>query len=116
MGGSGDDESQSWFLPDGKTIAFVSDLNGVPQVWTVPTSGGFPRLVTSLEDQVGGVLWSPAGDSLVFSLAPGGGMNGQIYRMRPDGSDLRRITDGGTDNNWLGDFSRSGEVLSLSSG
>ena len=103
------------FSPDGEHLAFVSDLNGVPQVWTVPTKGGFPTLVTALEDQVGAVLWSPAGDRLVFSLAPGGGLNQQIYQIRADGSELRRITAGGSDNNWLGKFSRGGKFLSLSS-
>jgi len=29
------------FSPDGKTIAFVSDLGGLPQVWTVPATGGW---------------------------------------------------------------------------
>ena len=47
--------------PDGERLAFVSDLNGVPQVWMVETAGGFPRLVTALDDQVGSVSWSPDG-------------------------------------------------------
>lgn len=104
------------FSPDGKTLAFVSDINGLPQVWTVPAVGGFPRLVTSLDDQVGGVLWSPVDDeTLVFSLAPGGGMNSQIFRIDPDGTDMRRLTAGGRDNNWLGSFDSSGRFLSLAS-
>jgi len=28
-------------------------------------------------------------------------MNGQIYLIRPDGTDLKRCTPGGKDNNWL---------------
>ena len=41
--------------PGGDRLAFVSDLNGVPQVWTIAAAGGFPRLVTAFDDQVGGV-------------------------------------------------------------
>src|SRR5258708_16560298 len=48
-------------------------------------------------------------------LAPGGGMNQQVYLISPDGMKLRRITDGGRDNNWLGDFSHDGKLLTLAS-
>jgi dipeptidyl aminopeptidase/acylaminoacyl peptidase len=103
------------FSPDGKRLAFVSDLNGVPQVWTVPAGGGWPELVTALDDHVGAVSWSPAGDWLAFSLAPGGGMNEQVYVVRPDGTGLRRLTDGGAENNWLGDWTHDGRALMLAS-
>jgi dipeptidyl aminopeptidase/acylaminoacyl peptidase len=101
--------------PDGGELAFVSDLNGVPQVWVVASGGGFPRLVTALDDQVGGVNWSPDGEWLVFTLAPGGGMNQQLYLVRPQGGEPRRITDGGKVNNWFGGWSHDGGLLALSS-
>ncbi len=103
------------FSPDGKRIAFVSNLNGIPQVWTVPTEGGWPDLVTALDDQVGGVSWSPDDSWLAFSLAPGGGMNQQVYLVRPDGTSLHRLTDGGKENNWLGDWTHDGRALTLAS-
>src|SRR5262252_2158855 len=67
------------FSPDGNTLAVVCDMTGTPQVWTVPSKGGWPNLVTALNDPVGGVEWSPTGDWLALSVAPGGGMNQQIY-------------------------------------
>ena len=103
------------FSPDGSRLAFVSNLNGVPQVWTVDAAGGWPRLVTALDDQVGGVSWSPDGKWLAFSLAPGGGMNQQIYLVRPNGGEMRRLTPGGKENNWLGSWSRDGAKLALAS-
>lgn len=103
------------FSPDGSRIAFVSDLNGVPQIWTVGSEGGWPRLVTALDDQVQSVRWSPDGQWLAFSLAPGGGMNRQVYLVRPDGTDMRRLTDGGKDNNWLGGWSHDGDRLTIAS-
>ncbi len=103
------------FSHDGKRIAFVSDLNGTPQVWIVSTEGGWPELITSLDDQVQGVSWSPDGAWLAFSLAPGGGMNSQVYLVHPDGTELRRLTDGGNDNNWLGPWTDDGRYLALAS-
>jgi dipeptidyl aminopeptidase/acylaminoacyl peptidase len=103
------------FSPDGSRVAFISDLNGLPQVWTVPTKGGWPELVTTLEDQVFRALWSPSGEWISFSLAPGGGMNRQIYVIRPDGTDLRLLTDGGKENNWLGRWTHDGQKLCIAS-
>jgi dipeptidyl aminopeptidase/acylaminoacyl peptidase len=103
------------FSPDGKTVAFVSNLSGLPQVWTVPASGGFPRMVTSFDDPVGGVEWSPDGSWIAFSLAPGGGMNTQVYLVKPDGTGLRRLTDGGKETNRLGTFRHDGKRLVLGS-
>jgi dipeptidyl aminopeptidase/acylaminoacyl peptidase len=108
----------SWspsFSPDASQIAFVSDMNGIPQVWTVSARGGFPTLVTALDDPIGAVTWSPGGDWLAFSVAPGGGFNEQIYVVRPDGSELRRLTEGGSENNFLGDWTEDGRHLSMSS-
>ena len=102
------------FSPDGSTIAFVSNLSGLPQVWTVPAKGGFPRMVTSSDDPVGGIEWSPDGKWIAFTLAPGGGMNTR-YSPRPDGTGLKRLTDGGKETNRLGGFRHDGRKLALGS-
>jgi dipeptidyl aminopeptidase/acylaminoacyl peptidase len=103
------------FSPDGLRLAFVSNLSGVPQVWTVPADGGWPEQVTSFDDPVNGVEWSPDGSWLAFSLAPGGGMNSQVYLVRPDGKQLVRVSDGGKANNILDGWRRDGRALLLSS-
>lgn len=103
------------FSPDGHWITLISNLNGLPQVWIVSVKGGWPELVTSLPDQIYGVSWSPDGAWLAFRLAPGGGMNEQVYVVRPNGCGLRRLTDGGMENNWLGDWTRDSRQLMISS-
>jgi hypothetical protein len=101
--------------PEGARVAFVTRLSGVPQVWVAPASSGYPRQVTAFDDPVTGVLWSPDGAWLAVGVAPGGGNNGQIYLVRPDGTGARRITPGGKDNNALNTWSRDGRTLFLAS-
>ena len=61
------------FSPDGTKLAFVSDRTGVPQVWVAAADGSAPVQVTKGDDPIGRVTWSPNGDWLALSLAPGGG-------------------------------------------
>jgi dipeptidyl aminopeptidase/acylaminoacyl peptidase len=103
------------FSPNRGTLAFVCDVSGVPQVWTAATEGGWPTLVTTLEDPVNSVEWSPSSDWLAISVAPGGGMNTQIYLVRPDGTGLKRYTRGAKDNNWLALWAHDGSALMMSS-
>jgi dipeptidyl aminopeptidase/acylaminoacyl peptidase len=103
------------FSPDGTQLAYVSDQTGVPQVWVMRVDGGAPRQVTKGEDPIGRVTWSPDGEWLALSLAPGGGMNTQIYVVRPDGTGLRRLTDGGKETNNLGDWTHDGKRITMGS-
>lgn len=101
--------------PDGSRIAFISSGAGVPQVWVANNGGEGIKQLTSFEDSVGGVLWSPAGDRLAVSVAPGGGLNTQIYLVPVEGGEPEMITNGGEINNWLTEWSHDGRYLSYSS-
>ncbi len=105
--------SSPTFSPDGRQVAFISDLTGVPQVWIAPVEGGWPTLVTADNDPVGSVTWSPAGDWLAYTLAPGGGMNTQVHVVRPDGSGQKRLTAGGKETNRLFGWTHDGLRLAI---
>jgi dipeptidyl aminopeptidase/acylaminoacyl peptidase len=103
------------FSPDGKSIAFLSNLSGIPQIYIVPTEGGWPVQVTTGNDPTGAPFWSPKGDLIAFTRAPGGGLNTQIYVIAPDGTGERRLTAGGKDNNSLGGWTEDGKAITMSS-
>lgn len=103
------------FSPDGSHIAFLSNLNGNTQAWIVDTRSGWPQLVTADDDRVMSVAWSPNGDWLALDIAPDGGLNRQLYLVRPDGTDLKCVTAGGKVNNWLGQWSHDGSYFVYSS-
>jgi dipeptidyl aminopeptidase/acylaminoacyl peptidase len=99
------------FSPDGTRIAFISNRSGSPQVWVMPAAGGDAKQITTLPDPVQSVHWSPTSDDLAIDVAPGGGLNVQIYVLKPDGSGLRRLTPGGQENNSLAGWTKDGRWL-----
>lgn len=103
------------YSPDGDRIAYISGETGTPQVFVFETGTGESRQVTSSDDPVTSVRWSPAGETLAIAVAPGGGLNSQLYLTSTAGEELRLITAGGKVNNWLGEWSDDGRYLAYSS-
>jgi dipeptidyl aminopeptidase/acylaminoacyl peptidase len=100
------------FSPDGLGVRVISNVRGPRLAYVVPSAGGWPRMITDAADPVVGAVWSPApgSDWIAVTVAPGGGLNTQIYLVRANGTGSRRLTDGGQDNNafnaWSGDGTR----------
>src|SRR5580765_7883678 len=103
------------FSPDGKWVSFISNMSGTPQVWVVPTEGGYPRMVTSGDDPVVEAEWSPAGDGIGITIAPGGGLNTQVYVIKPDGTGMRLLTKGEEDNKGLDAWTEDGKQIAIDS-
>jgi dipeptidyl aminopeptidase/acylaminoacyl peptidase len=99
------------FSPDGTRVAFITNRSGSPQVWVMPAAGGEAKQITTLPDPVQSVHWSPVSDDLAIDVAPGGGLNVQIYVLKPDGSALHRLTPGGQENNSLAGWTKDGRWL-----
>ena len=85
--------SECRLSPDGKTLAFVSDATGAPELWTVPAKGGWPSQLTSLGERVTDVRWSPDGKWLVFASDYGGNERRDLYRVPAEGGEVEQLTD-----------------------
>ena len=103
--------SSAVYSRDGKRIAFLSNRSGTPQVWVVDAAGGAPKQITQGSDPVGSVEWSPIEDRLAYDVARGGGYNTQVFYAKPDGSDAKRITSGGKEDNFSGSFAPDGRYF-----
>ena len=95
------------YSPDGRRIAFHTNLGGVPQVWWIPAEGGYPRAVSAGPDPTSGVRWSPDG-KLAYAVSPGGGYKARLLLTSTDGLGTIAMDDDGEANTFAGDFSRDG--------
>jgi Tol biopolymer transport system component/DNA-binding winged helix-turn-helix (wHTH) protein len=55
------------FSPNGKTLAFARDSQGVESVYAIPVSGGEEQRLTSDTKQKWGLAWTSDGHEIVFS-------------------------------------------------
>ena len=101
--------------PDGKLIAFLTNITGTPQVWMIKAEGGWPEQMTFYEDRVDFVQWSPDGAGLLFGKAKGGDENAQLYWMSPDGSEIKALTSVPKVRHNFGGWSHDGKQISYSS-
>jgi dipeptidyl aminopeptidase/acylaminoacyl peptidase len=56
----------SAWSPDGKAIAFVSNISGRLNVWTVPAQGGWPTQLTVSDQRQFAPAWSPDGKWIAY--------------------------------------------------
>jgi TolB protein len=96
-------ESRSW-SPDGRQIVSQTVINGVGQIVVMDADGGNQRQITRIPSSTpvfspGGIFpdmrgavtpaWSPNGRWIAFASNHRG--NYDLFRIRPDGTGLRRI-------------------------
>jgi tricorn protease len=79
-------ETEAFFSPDGKTLAFTGEYDGNIDVFTLPAAGGEPKRLTwhPAPDRVVG--WSPDGKSILFrSTRDSHSRYTQLYTVPADG-------------------------------
>ncbi len=75
------------FSPDGRTIAFLSNITGVAQVFRVPVEGGWPDQLTFFEDGANSADYSPAAAELLVAHDKGGSEKDQFVRISETGAE-----------------------------
>jgi dipeptidyl aminopeptidase/acylaminoacyl peptidase len=84
------------FSPDGRFVAFLSNITGVAQLWQVPIEGGWPTQLTFGSESTRGVHYNPARHLLVYSRDTGGDERTGLYLLRGLGNTDHGLGDGWT--------------------
>jgi TolB protein len=113
--GPDEDDSPAW-SPDGKKIAFISIRNGVSQLFVMNADGTDVRQLTTGKAENIHPTWSPDSSRILFNTTQFTGATAadgrdvpsdnkvvgeqidkkmDLATIRPDGTDLKRITTGG---------------------
>jgi Tol biopolymer transport system component len=85
--------------PDGKTIAFTSDRDGVPRIWLKQVQGGGELALTDGADDY--PRFSPDGSSLIFVRRTA--TSSSLYRVPLLGGDAHKLLDDVTGADWSPD-------------
>ena len=108
-------DSPAW-SPDGRTLAFVSNLDDPEgEVYRMAADGTqVQRLTTNPFVTDNAPTWSPDGRHIVFSATPPAD-DADLYRMRPDGSRIRQLTDTPDVDESTPEYSPDGRTIAFSS-
>lgn len=81
------------FSPDGRYLAYRAIIEGQHDVWVVDLETGEQTNVTDDADLDIEPSWSPDGEWIAFGALRREEPNFDLFIMRRDGSDVRRLTD-----------------------
>jgi Tol biopolymer transport system component len=104
------------FTPNGKRILFDSDRkNGIGQIFAMRTDGSHQHALTKGGKGRFDAVMSPNGKQIAFSRFVGPSSNLDVFRMRADGSNEKRLTTDPTRDE-LPSWFPSSEKLAFESG
>jgi dipeptidyl aminopeptidase/acylaminoacyl peptidase len=73
----------STWSPDGKSVAFVSNISGRNNLWTVPADGGWPVQLTISDQRQSSPAWSPDGKWIAYQSDNDGDEQWDIFMVSP---------------------------------
>jgi dipeptidyl aminopeptidase/acylaminoacyl peptidase len=78
--------------PDGKSVAFISNMSGRNNVWTVPADGGFPTQLTVSDQRQTNPAWSPDGKWIAYQSDYDGDEQWDIFLVSPKTGKIVNLT------------------------
>jgi dipeptidyl aminopeptidase/acylaminoacyl peptidase len=85
--------SGSTWSPDGKTVAFISNLSGRNNLWLVPAEGGWPTQLTVSNERETSPAWSPDGKWIAYMSDYDGDEQWDIFLVSPKSGQVVNLTN-----------------------
>jgi len=80
------------WAPDGKSIAFISNMSGRSNLWLVPAEGGFPVQLTISDQRQSSPAWSPDGKWIAYQSDYDGDERWDIFLVSPKTGKVVNLT------------------------
>jgi dipeptidyl aminopeptidase/acylaminoacyl peptidase len=78
--------------PNGKKIAYITNTDGMPNIWTIPLNGGWASQITLHDYAVKAMAYSPKKNDIIFQSDINGDENNQIYIISDKGGEAELLT------------------------
>jgi len=82
----------SW-SPDGKTIAFITNISGRNNIWLLPSEGGWPSQLTISDQRQIDPVWSPDGKWIAFDSDHDGDEQWDLMLVSPQTGEVMNLTN-----------------------
>jgi dipeptidyl aminopeptidase/acylaminoacyl peptidase len=82
----------STWSPDGKQIAFVTNISGRNNLWLVPATGGWPTQLTISDQRQLDPTWSPDGKWIAYTSDYDGNEQWDIFVVSPKTGEVQNLT------------------------
>jgi dipeptidyl aminopeptidase/acylaminoacyl peptidase len=79
--------------PDGKTIAFISNISGRNNLWLVPSEGGWPTQLTVSDQRQTAPAWAPDGKWIAYMSDYDGDEQWDIFLVSPSTGQVVNLTN-----------------------
>jgi dipeptidyl aminopeptidase/acylaminoacyl peptidase len=103
------------FSPDGERLAFISDLTGVPQAWTIGRGGGWPSRITFTDERVSLAAYARHSPRLIIAEDTGGNEHHQLYVVDEQGMQPRPVAVDPAVIHHFGDWAPDDSSIAFSS-
>jgi dipeptidyl aminopeptidase/acylaminoacyl peptidase len=78
--------------PDGSQVAFISNISGRNNLWTIPSTGGWPTQLTISDQRQAMPAWSPDGKWIAYMSDKDGNELWDIFLVSPQSGEVTNLT------------------------